>query len=194
MQIDTKIGIHHKLFCGDNFASKDFKKLPLMESLFKIKQEYCLQTTTLPNCVTEISWGRSEIAALKTLKNYRKNIWCSGALKKISTVSLSLTLQPCSPEFWLQQTETPRELFRFEWSEIFRNFPEKGLQWSYLINYTLLLKSLHKLFIKFWKIIRKSSLVALFLRNSSCPVYPLITIPKTDSTANASFVCLFQEL
>ena len=27
-------------FCGDNFTSKNFKKLSLLESLFNIKQEY----------------------------------------------------------------------------------------------------------------------------------------------------------
>ena len=47
---------------------------------------------------------------------------------------------------------------------------------------------------KVWKIVRKTYLVEFLLRNSSCPIYPPITRPKTDSTANASFVFLFQEL
>ena len=35
---------------------------------------------------------------------------------------------------------------------------------------------------KFWKIIRKTSLVAFLLKNSSYPIYPPITIAKTDPT------------
>ena len=33
------------------------------------------------------------------------------------------------------------------------------------------------------------SLIAFFLKNSSCPIHPPITIPKTDSAASVSFVC-----
>ena len=52
-QVATKIGIHHRLFCVDNFISKNFKKLSLVESLFNIRLEYSLQTTTLLNSVTD---------------------------------------------------------------------------------------------------------------------------------------------
>ena len=38
-----------------------------------------------------------------------------------------LTLQPCSPELSLQQTQTPRKMLPFECSETFQNFTEKGL-------------------------------------------------------------------
>ena len=53
LQIATKIGVHYRLFCGDNFTSKNFKKLSLVESVFNIRQEYSLQTTTLLNYVTD---------------------------------------------------------------------------------------------------------------------------------------------
>ena len=33
------------------------------------------------------------------------------------------------------------------------------------------------------------SLIAFFLKNSSCPIHPTITMPKTDSAASVSFVC-----
>ena len=39
------------------------------------------------------------------------------------------------------------------------------------------------------KIIRKTSLVAFLLNISSYPIYPPITIPKTDSTVSVSPVC-----
>ena len=39
---------------------------------------------------------------------------------------------------------------------------------------------------KFWKIIRKTSLVAFLLKNLSCPIYPPI-VTKTDPTASGSF-------
>ena len=45
--------IHHRLFCEDNFTSKNFKKLSLVEPLFNIRDDYSLQTTTLLNCVTD---------------------------------------------------------------------------------------------------------------------------------------------
>ena len=34
MQLATRIGIHRRLFCGDNLVSKNFKKLFLMQSIF----------------------------------------------------------------------------------------------------------------------------------------------------------------
>ena len=46
-----------------------------------------------------------------------------------------------------------------------------------------------QLFWKFWKIIRKTFLVVFLLKASSCPSHPPITITKTDSSANVSFVC-----
>ena len=39
------------------------------------------------------------------------------------------------------------------------------------------------------KIIKKMSLIALLLKNSSCPIHSHITMPRTDSTAHVSFVC-----
>ena len=33
LQVGTKIEIHHRLFCGDNFTSKNFNKLFLVDSL-----------------------------------------------------------------------------------------------------------------------------------------------------------------
>ena len=46
----TKIGIHHILFCGDNFTSKNFKKLSLLESLFNIIINNNLTITFTKKC------------------------------------------------------------------------------------------------------------------------------------------------
>ena len=35
----------------------------------------------------------------------------------------------------------------------------------------------------------QKNLVAFLLKNSSCPIHPPITIPKTDFTSSVSFVC-----
>ena len=116
---------------------------------------------------------------------------------KISkTVSFSLTLQPWSPEFVTLSTTDSRENVSFEYSEIAGSLAKKGLWWSHLI--TLLKKYLYTFLggcwencclWKFRKIIKKTSLVALLLKNSSCPIHPPITIPKTDFTSSVSFVC-----
>ena len=45
------------------------------------------------------------------------------------------------------------------------------------------------LLLKYWNIIKKTSLVAFLLQNSSCPIHPPTTIQKTDSTANVPFAC-----
>ena len=37
LQVATKIGNHHRISCGDNFTSKNFKKLSLVESYFNIR-------------------------------------------------------------------------------------------------------------------------------------------------------------
>ena len=42
---------------------------------------------------------------------------------------------------------------------------------------------------KYWKIIKKTSLVMFLLNNLSCPIHLPITIPKTSSTASVSFAC-----
>ena len=42
---------------------------------------------------------------------------------------------------------------------------------------------------KFWKIIRKTSLVTFLLKYSDCPIQPPYNYRKTDSAANISFVC-----
>ena len=47
LQAATKIGIHQSLLVGDNFTSKRFRELSLVESFFNIKQDYCVQTRTL---------------------------------------------------------------------------------------------------------------------------------------------------
>ena len=49
-------------------------------------------------------------------------------------------------------------------SYIFQEMSEKLLLW------------------KFWKKIRKTSLVAFRLKNLSCPLYPAIAIARTDCT------------
>ena len=53
LQVATKIGIHHRLFCGDISTSKSFKKLSLVESLFNTRQDYSLQPRTLLSSVTD---------------------------------------------------------------------------------------------------------------------------------------------
>ena len=47
LQVATKIGIRQSLLVGDNFTSKRFRELSLVESFFNIKQDYCVQTRTL---------------------------------------------------------------------------------------------------------------------------------------------------
>ena len=47
IQVVTRIEIHHRFFYGDNFTSKNFKKLFMMESLFNITQDGSLQLNTL---------------------------------------------------------------------------------------------------------------------------------------------------
>ena len=39
LPVATKIGIHHRLFVGIISSTKKFTKLPLMKSLFNIKEE-----------------------------------------------------------------------------------------------------------------------------------------------------------
>ena len=52
LQFATKIRIHHRFFCGDNFTSKNFRELYLVELLFNIKQGYSLQPKTLLSSIT----------------------------------------------------------------------------------------------------------------------------------------------
>ena len=40
-------------FCGDNFTSKGFNELPLVESLFNTKQNYGVQPRTLLNSIED---------------------------------------------------------------------------------------------------------------------------------------------
>ena len=154
LKIATKIGIHYRLFCGDNFTSKNFKKLSLVESLFSIRHEYSLQTTTLLNASQMISWGRSEIAALKTLENYQKTI-CSEIpfYHSCTNTVYSLLLDCTTDTFWKcserkgcsKILKIPKNLNCLSFSnaaalqprisdfskhrlqEIFRNLPEKRL-------------------------------------------------------------------
>ena len=74
LQVANKIRIHNRLFCGNNFTSKIFKKLFLVESRFNIRQGCSLQPRTLLNCVTYDFMRVFEIAAIKTLENYQKNV------------------------------------------------------------------------------------------------------------------------
>ena len=53
MQVATKIGMHHRLFSGDNLTSNNFKELSLVESFFTIKQDYGVQSRTLLNSITD---------------------------------------------------------------------------------------------------------------------------------------------
>ena len=52
-QIATNIGNHNRPSGGDNFTSKNFKKFSLVETLFKMIQDYSLQPGTLLNSVTD---------------------------------------------------------------------------------------------------------------------------------------------
>ena len=42
---------------------------------------------------------------------------------------------------------------------------------------------------KFWKIIKKTSLVAFFLKKFELSNLPTLTIAKTDSAVSVSFLC-----
>ena len=46
-----QIGIQHRLFCGDNFTSKNFKIFQI--SLFNITHDYSLQSITLLDSITD---------------------------------------------------------------------------------------------------------------------------------------------
>ena len=43
-----------QIFSGDNFTSKNFKELSLVESFFNIKQDHGVQSRTLVNFITDI--------------------------------------------------------------------------------------------------------------------------------------------
>ena len=73
LQVANKIRIHNRLLCGNNFTSKIFKKLFLVESRFNIRQGCSLQPRTLLNCVTYDFMRVFEIAAIKTLENPGNN-------------------------------------------------------------------------------------------------------------------------
>ena len=121
-----------------------------------------------------------KIAVMKVLENYQKNVFHSVAFRKFELSD--------PPNYNYAENYVCSEKLQNCWgsvcggasikvfSYIFQGMSEKLQVW------------------KFWKIIRKTSLVAFLLRNLSCLIYPPITISKTDSTANASFVSLFQEL
>ena len=53
LQFATKIGINDRRFSADSIISKNFKKLPLVESLIHLRQDYRLQPRTLLHSVTE---------------------------------------------------------------------------------------------------------------------------------------------
>ena len=137
--------------------------------------------------------GCSKISKTQKKKKKKKK----GHLSE--TAPFSLTQQPCNPEFLSSANADCKKKISFECSDIVGSLPEKGLWWSHFINYTLLKKitsyifqgMLEKLLLwKFWKIIKKTSVGAFLLKNSSCPIHSHITTPKTDFTASVSFVCL----
>ena len=76
LQVATNIGIHHRPFCGDNFNSKNFEKLSLVESLFNITQDYSLHPRTLINPVTDDSIKCLNSSA-ENFGKYQRNV-CSG--------------------------------------------------------------------------------------------------------------------
>ena len=114
------------------------------------------------------------------------------------TDPFSLMLQPCNPDFLTSaNTEFKKNasfwVFCNTWKfarkrSIIKSFDY--LNTSMKITLYIFQGMLEKLLLwKFWKIIRKTSLVAFLLKNLSCPIYPPITITKTDSIASVSFVC-----
>ena len=74
MPFATEVGIHHRLFGGNNFIYS-FKKLPLVESFFNVTQE------------KEITERKKCPKILQITENLRE------------TVPFSLTLQSCSPGY-----------------------------------------------------------------------------------------------
>ena len=52
-QIASNIGIHNRPFGGDNLTFNNFKKLSLVETLFKMIQAYSLHLGTLLNSITD---------------------------------------------------------------------------------------------------------------------------------------------
>ena len=116
LHVATKIGVHHRLFCGDNFNSNNFKKL----SLFNIRHDYSLQLRTLLKTPSQmISWWCFKIAAPKSF-NCQKNV-CSGV------PSIFLKLQPYSPQFLISANTDSKKNVSFKYSEIAESLPEKSL-------------------------------------------------------------------
>lgn len=68
LQVATRKGTHHRLFCGDNFICKNFKYLSLVEALLIKTQDCSLPPTTLLNFSQISSWRSIEIVAPKTLE------------------------------------------------------------------------------------------------------------------------------
>ena len=172
LQVATKIGIHHRFFSGDNFTSKTFKELSLVESFFNIKQDYSAQSRILLNFITDdllrVFWDSRPENFVKLSEKICSgvpfylsctNIVCSllpdctaytlwewlesKGCSKISripkknlcgSVSFSLTLQPCSPEFLTSAKAGSKKNVFFEYSKIVGSLSEKGLYWSHLIN------------------------------------------------------------
>ena len=85
LQVATKIGIYHRLFCGDNFTSKNFNKLSLVESLLIYDGTivYSPKLYQIPSKM--ISWGRFEIIAPKILGICQKSV-CGGVPIRVAQI------------------------------------------------------------------------------------------------------------
>ena len=110
----------------------------------------------------------------------------------------SLMLQPCNPDFLTPANTDFKKNVSFwvfcnSWKFARKRSITKSFDWlktSMKITSYIFQRMLEKLLLwKFWKIIRNTFLVAFLLKKLSCPIYPLITIAKTDSTVSVSFVC-----
>ena len=92
LQVATKIGIYQIFFSGNNFTSKNFKELSLVESFFNIKQDYGAESKTLLNSITN---DLMRVFCNSCNENFgklsEKNMWCGSLLSELHEYSLQPT-------------------------------------------------------------------------------------------------------
>ena len=136
---------------------------------------------------------------LLTLQFFFEAFLPQAPLMFCKTEPFSLTLQPCNPDFLTPaKTDFKKKvsfwLFSSRWKfarkrSLIKSFDE--LNTSMKITSYIFHGMLKKLLLlwKFWKIIRKTILVAFLLKLWAVQFTPPITTAETDSTAFVSFVC-----
>ena len=145
LQVGTKIEIYHRLFCGDNFTSKNFNKLFLVDSLLactklrihqgilkQLGRNFC--KIVRKTYVVEFPLGcANEVYSLLQIHSGSaqkgKDILKFQKFQKslCGTIPFSPTLQSCSPEFLSSASTDSKKNVSFDCSEVIASLPEKGL-------------------------------------------------------------------